>query len=451
MQAIMDVLGAFSGFMWGWPLIIIISVTAVVYSIVLKFFQFRKFGYITKNTFGKMFDKTVRGEGTLTPFQAASSALAGTLGVGNIAGVGVAVGIGGPGALFWMWVVALLAAVAKFAEVVLGIHFREKGDDGVYRGGFMYMVKKGLGSKWAWLAYFWSFLFFIQFLVGGAVQSNALSDVLSHSFGTDKLVSGIVIAVLVGLVILGGIKRIGKVAEKLVPLMAVIYFVGALIILIINIANVPAALATIVKTAFTGMAPAGGFAGSTLIMVIQNGFARGVYSNEAGMGTSPVAHATATTDHPVRQGMWGIFEVFVDTIVMCTMTGLVIMSTGALSTGEVGASLTATAFQQGLPGPGDLIVTVSTIFFAYTTILVAAFYSETGGVYCFGSKIIYPFRVVFLIGLVVGSIGGLQMVWGLFDSFMAATVAINLIVIVILHKIVVDLTKDYFAKEKEAA
>jgi alanine or glycine:cation symporter, AGCS family len=253
--------------MWGWPLIIIITVTAVIYSVILKFFQFRKFGYITKNTFGKIFDKEVRGEGTLTPFQAASSALAGTLGVGNIAGVGVAVGLGGPGALFWMWVVALLAAVAKYAEVVLGIHFREKDPDtGVYRGGFMYMVKKGLGENWGWLAMFWSFLFFIQFLIGGAVQSNALADVVSHSFGGDKLIVGIVIAVLVGLVILGGIKRIGKVAERLVPLMAVIYFLGALIILILNIGAVPGALGLIVKSAFTGMAPVGGFAGSTIIM-----------------------------------------------------------------------------------------------------------------------------------------------------------------------------------------
>lgn len=449
MDAVMGVLGAFSGFMWGWPLIIIISVAAVIYSVVLKLFQFRRFGYIVRNTLGKMFDKEVRGEGTLTPFQAAASALAGTLGVGNIAGVGVAIGLGGPGALFWMWVVALLAAVLKFAEVVLGLHFREKDpESGIYRGGFMYMVKKGLGENWAWLAAFWSFLFFIQFLVGGAVQSNALADVLSHSFNADKLIVGIIIAVMVGLVIIGGIKRIGKVAEKLVPLMAVIYFVGALIIILINITAIPEAIATIVRSAFTGMAPVGGFAGSTVIMVIRNGFARGVYSNEAGMGTSPVAHATATTDHPVRQGLWGIFEVFIDTIVMCTMTGLVILTTGVLASGEVGASLTASAFQAGLPGPGDLIVTISTIIFAYTTILVAEFYAETGGVYCFGNKIVMPFRVVFLVGLVVGSIGGLQAVWGLFDSFMAATVAINLIVVVILYKKVVELTNDFFGKLK---
>jgi AGCS family alanine or glycine:cation symporter len=431
--------------MWGWPLIIIITAAAVLYSVALNFFQFRRFGYITKNTFGKIFEKELRGEGTLTPFQAASSALAGTLGVGNIAGVGVAVGLGGPGALFWMWVVALLAAVAKYAEVVLGIHYREKDPEtGIFRGGFMYIVKRGLGEGWKWLAFLWSFLFFLQFLVSGAVQSNALSDVVSYSFGVNKLVAGIIIAVLVGLVILGGIKRIGKVAEKLVPLMAVIYFVGAMAIVLMNVAELPGALATIFRSAFGGMAPVGGFAGSTIMMAIQNGFARGVYSNEAGMGTSPMAHSTAITDHPVRQGMWGIFEVFVDTIIMCTLTGLVIVITGVLPSGEVGASLTASAFRSGLFGAGDVVVTVTTILFAYTTILLAEFYAETGGIYCFGNKITYPFRIVFLIGLVIGSVGGLQTIWGLMDAFMAITVSINLIVIMALYKKVVSLTQEFF-------
>ncbi len=445
MDTALNFLNAFIGFMWGWPLIIIITAAAILYSVVLKFFQFRRFGYITKNTFGKIFEKELRGEGTLTPFQAASSALAGTLGVGNIAGVGVAVGLGGPGALFWMWVVALLAAVAKYAEVVLGIHYREKDPEtGIFRGGFMYIVKRGLGEGWKWLAFLWSFLFFLQFLVSGAVQSNALADVVSYSFGVNKLVAGIIIAVLVGLVILGGIRRIGKVAEKLVPLMAVIYFIGAMAIILMNIAELPEALATIFRSAFEGMAPVGGFAGSTIMVAIRNGFARGVYSNEAGMGTSPIAHSTAITDHPVRQGMWGIFEVFVDTIVMCTLTGLVIVITGVLPSGEVGASLTASAFRSGLFGTGDLVVTVTTVLFAYTTILLAEFYAETGGIYCFGNKITYPFRFVFLIGLVIGSVGGLRVVWGLMDAFMAITVAINLIVIMALYKKVVSLTQEFF-------
>lgn len=445
MDALMNFVGVIVGFLWGWPLIIIITATAVIYSLMLRFFQFRRFGFIVKNTFGKMLDKETKGEGNLTPFQAAASALAGTLGTGNIAGVGVAVAIGGAGALFWMWVVALLAAVAKYAEIVLGMHYREKDPEtGIYRGGFMYIVKKGLGENWRWLAFIWSLLFFMQFLISGAVQSNSISDVINHSFGGDQLVVGIVIAVLAGLVILGGIKRIGKVAEKMVPIMAVIYTVAALIIIFANFTAIPAALATIVKTAFTGMAPAGGFAGSTIMIVIQNGFARGVYSNEAGMGTSPVAHATATVDHPVRQGIWGIFEVFVDTIIVCTMTGLVIVITGVIPSGEVGASLTATAFRTGLPGPGDLIVTISILFFAYTTILVAEFYSETGAVYCFGNKVIMPVRIIFLVAIVIGAVGGLRIVWSLLDLFMGVTVAINLILIIAMRKKVVELTKDFF-------
>lgn len=445
MDAIMNVINVYIGFMWGWPLIIIITAAAVLFSIVLKFFQFRKFGYIARNTFGKMFSKEVRGEGTLTPFQAAASALAGTLGVGNIAGVGVAVAVGGAGALFWMWVVAVLAAVAKYAEVVLGMHYREKDPEtGEFRGGFMYIVTKGFKGNWKWLALIWSFLFFLQFLISGAVQSNAIADTVAHSFGADKMIVGIIVAVFVGLVILGGIKRIGKVAEKLVPLMAVIYFLGAMAIIILNIGQLPAAFGLIISSAFTGMAPVGGFAGSTVLIAIRNGFARGVYSNEAGMGTSPVAHATATVDHPVRQGLWGVIEVFVDTIIMCTMTGLVIVITGAIETGEVGASLTATAFRSGLPGRGDLIVTISTIFFAYTTILVAEYYSEIGGVYCFGKKIIMPYRLVFLVGIVVGAVGGLHTVWGLLDAFMATTVAINLVVIMMMYKTVVRLTDEYF-------
>lgn len=446
MEAFMeDIVGAFIGWAWGWPLIIIITLGAVIYSISLKFVQFRRFGFIMRHTFGKLTSKEVHGEGTLTPVQAVSSALAGTLGVGNIAGVGVAVGLGGAGALFWMWIVALLAAVLKYAEVVLGIRFREKDPDtGVYRGGFMYMVTNGLGKSWKWLAVVWSFLFFIQFLIGGAVQANAISDVADSSYGWDKLIVGIVVAVLVGLVIIGGIKRIGKVAEKLVPVMAVIYFIGALVIIIIHIGEVPAALAHIVESAFTGMAPAGGFAGSTIMVAVRNGFARGVYSNEAGMGTSPIAHSTATTDHPARQGVWGIFEVFVDTIIMCTLTGLVIVVTGSIESGEQGASLTAYAFNQGLPGPGDWIVSISIAVFAYTTILVAGFYSETGGAYVFGNKIIMPYRFVYLIGLVVGAVGGLQIIWGLFDSFMAVTVAINLVVVVALRKEVMRLTSEFF-------
>ncbi|QNO14691.1 sodium:alanine symporter family protein [Alkalicella caledoniensis] len=446
----MDLIMDFTNWMWGWPLIIIIVGVSMVYSIGLGFFQFSKFGFIMKNTFGKIFTKETKGEGTLTPFQAVSSALAGTLGMGNIAGVGIAVGVGGPGALFWMWVVAFVAAVAKYAEIALGIKYREKDPEtGEYRGGFMYMVTNGLGKNWKWLALVWSFLLFAQFTISGAVQSNSLADVMRSSFDLSPLVVGIITAVLTGIVMLGGIKRIGKLAEKVVPTMAIIYFLGAFIILVLNLGQLPGVFNLIFTSAFSGMAPVGGFVGSTFMLMIRQGFARGVYSNEAGMGTSPIVHSTATTDHPARQGMWGIFEVFIDTIVVCSITGLVILVTGEWQSGEIGASLTATAFRTGLPGNfGHLVVTFATLFFAYTTILLAGYYAEAGGQYCFGNKISIPFRLLYVLILVFGAVGGLQFIWGLFDFFMALTVAINLIVLLFMFKDVRDLTKDFFTSGK---
>lgn len=445
----MELLSKFTGWMWGWPLVIIIIGTSVIFSVSLSFFQFRKIGFIMKNTFGKILNKESNGEGNLTPFQAVSSALAGTLGTGNIAGVGLAVGLGGPGALFWMWVVAVFAAVAKYAEIVLGIHYREKDPEtGIYHGGFMYMVTNGLGQKWKWLAVLWSFLLFLQFTISGAVQSNSIAEVVNLSFSVDHLTVGLIIGALVGIVMLGGITRIGKVAEKVVPTMAVLYIIASLAILISNAPAIPEAFEMIFRSAFAGKAAIGGFGGSTFAMAIRHGFSRGVYSNEAGMGTSPMAHATATTDHPTRQGIWGIFEVFVDTIIVCTMTGLVILVTGSLESGEIGARLTAMAFSNGLPGPGDWVVTISTIFFAYTTILLAGFYAETGGQYCFGNKILKPFRYVYIVVVVLGSVGGLKLIWGLLDTFMAITVAINLIVLVFMKDDVVRLTKEFFESGK---
>lgn len=442
----MDLIMAFTNWMWGWPLVIIIIAVSVIFSFRLKFFQFRKFGYIMKNTVGTMFSKEeASGEGTLTPIQAVSSALAGTLGVGNIAGVGVAIALGGPGAVFWMWVVAVFAAVAKYAEIVLGMKYREKDPEtGIYRGGFMYMVTNGMGKQWKWLAVFWSFLLFLQFSISGAIQSNSIADVMDASFGIKPIYVGVVLAVLAGIVIIGGIKRIGVFAEKVVPTMAVLYIGFGLIIIFTNIGEVPAVFKLIFGSAFTGMSATGGFVGATFAIMIRNGFSRGVYSNEAGMGTSPIAHATATTDHPAKQGLWGIFEVFIDTIVVCTITALIILVTGAWKSGEVGASLTALAFRDGLAGPGDLIVTLSTTVFAFTTLLVAQYYAEIGGIYCFGNKIIKPFRYVYLLILVGGAVGGLEAIWGLLDTFMGITVAINLIVITILSKEVVELTNDYF-------
>lgn len=443
----MEMLMKFTDWMWGWPLVIIIAGAAVIYSFILKFFQFTKFGFIMKNTIGTVFAKTKEeGEGSLTPFQAVSAALAGILGVGNIAGVGVAVAFGGPGALFWMWIVGLLGSILKYSEITLGVRYRERDEEtGLFRGGFMYMVTNRFGDKWKWLAAGWAFLIGIEFTISGAVQTNSISAVMKGTFNTDNLMVGIVLAILSAIVILGGIKRLGAMAEKLVPAMTAFYIIGALIILGKNISAVPAMFGLIVSSAFSGTAAVGGFGGAAFATIIRNGFARGLYATEAGMGTSPIAHATATTTHPARQGLWGIFEVFTG-IVVCSMTGFVVLITGAWESGLAGAELTALAFNTGLPGIGGYIVTIATVLFAFTTIVAAQYYAEMGLVYCFGNKISKPYKLLFLVVLVLGAVGGLETIWGLMDTFMGLTVAINVVVVLVLSKEVVNLTKDYFAK-----
>lgn len=446
----MDYIMKFTDWIWGWPMIGVIAIVSVLISIDLNFFQFKRFDFIMRNTFGKMFSKETSGEGTVTPFQAVSSALAATLGTGNIAGTAVAISLGGPGAIFWMWVVASLALIAKYAEVTLGVLYREKDEDtGEFRGGFMWMLTNGVGKKWHWVALVWAGLMTVEMALGPAVQSNAIASSINLSFGINEVLTGIICAILVGIVLIGGIRRIGKVAETIVPLMAIIYVGSAIFILITHASAIPVAFGMIFKSAFSGMAPVGGFAGATITMAIRHGLARGVCSNEAGMGTAPFAHSAAITDHPARQGLWGIFEVFIDTFIVCTATGLIILLTGVFETGKVGPSLTAQAFSVALPGnSGHLIVSISLAFFAFTTMLVNAYYGEICSAYAFGEKSVLPYRIFVCIAIIIGSFGGLEQVWGLMDTFMAFTVIINLIVIFSLRKDVVRVTKDFLNKVK---
>ncbi|NMA55303.1 MAG: sodium:alanine symporter family protein [Firmicutes bacterium] len=447
----LDAALALSDFLWGWPLIIIIILVSVSFSLRLRFFQFTKLGWILKNTLMKIFDRKVEGEGNLTPFQAAATALSATIGVGNIAGVGIAISVGGPGAIFWMWVVAFFSMINKYAEIVLGLIYRQKDPEtGIYRGGGMYYIVNGLGQQWKWLAFIFSIMFSFMFFVFGFVQSNTLALTLESSFGIPVLTGGIIIAIAAGIVLIGGIKRIGEVAEKIVPVMAVLYAIGALTIIFMNIRLVPSVLALIVREAFTGSAAAGGFAGSAAIMAVRQGFARGIFSNEGGMGSAPAAHATATTTHPVQQAIWGVFEVFLDTIVVCSATALVIIFTGVLPTGLAGSELTALAFSTGLGRLGNAIVTVSIILFAYTTALTNEFYCETGISYALGNTAAVIIRYLYILGLVYGAVGGLQHIWGLADFFMAIVVIINLLVVFALRKDVWAATYDYFWRDPDA-
>ena len=431
---------------WGPPILILIVGSGLYLSIKTGFFSITKLGYILKNTFLKMFSKEQKGEGEVTAFQAVATALAATVGTGNIAGVATAIALGGPGAVFWMWFAAIVGMTTKFAEVVLAVHFREKTEDGRFVGGPMYYIEKGLG--WKWMAVlFAAFGTLASFGIGNMTQSNSVALAVQGSFNIPPLATGIVLAVITGLVIVGGIKRIGAFTEKLVPFMAAIYIIGGLVILFTNIGAIPAAFALIFKEAFTGTAAVGGFVGSTMMLAIRYGVARGVFTNEAGLGSAPIAHAAATTDHPVRQGLWGVFEVFVDTLVICSLTALVIITTGAWQSGESGAVLTTLAFNTALPG-GGIIVTVGLMLFAYSTILGWEYYGERCLEYLAGTKPILAFRIIWVIFVVIGAIGGLEFIWSLADTLNGLMAIPNLVGVLFLSGTVFKLTKEFFAKEK---
>lgn len=432
---------------WGPPILILIVGSGLYLSTKTGFFSITKLGYILKNTFLKMFSKEQKGEGEVTAFQAVATALAATVGTGNIAGVATAIAIGGPGAVFWMWFAAIVGMTTKFAEVVLAVNYREKTEDGRFVGGPMYYIQNGLG--WKWLAVIFAvFGTLASFGIGNMTQSNSVALAVQGSFNIPPLATGIVLAVITGLVIVGGIKRIGAFTEKLVPFMAAIYIIGGLVILFTNIGAIPAAFALIFKEAFTGTAAAGGFVGSTMMLAIRYGVARGVFTNEAGLGSAPIAHAAATTDHPVRQGLWGVFEVFTDTLVICSLTALVIITTGAWQSGESGAVLTTLAFNTALPG-GGYIVTVGLMLFAYSTILGWEYYGERCLEFLAGTKPILAFRVIWVLFVVIGSIGGLEFIWSLADTLNGLMAIPNLFGVLFLSPVVFRLTKEFFAKEKD--
>jgi AGCS family alanine or glycine:cation symporter len=434
---------------WGPPILILIVGSGLFLSIMTKFFSITKLGYILKNTFLKMFSKEQKGEGEVTAFQAVATALAATVGTGNIAGVATAIASGGPGAVFWMWLAAVFGMTTKFSEVVLAVKFREKTEDGRYVGGPMYFIKNGLG--WGWMATLFAiFGTLASFGIGNMVQSNSVALAMQGSFKVPPLATGIILAVITALVIVGGIKRIGAFTEKLVPFMAAIYIVGGLVIIFRNASEIPAAFATIFADAFTGRAAVGGFAGATMSNAIRYGVARGVFTNEAGLGSAPIAHAAATTDHPVRQGLWGVFEVFVDTIIICSITALAIVTTGAWESGQSGAVLTTLAFDTALKG-GGYIVSVGLVLFAYSTIIGWEYYGERCLEYLAGTKPILAYRIIWIVFIVVGAIGGLEFMWSLADTLNGMMAIPNLIGVLFLSGTVFKLTKEFFAQEKNKA
>lgn len=449
-KSIESINGIINDIVWGPYMLVLLVGTGIYFSIRTNFLQIRRFGFTLKETLMKIFDKPETSEeGEITPFQALSTALAATIGTGNIVGVATAIALGGPGSIFWMWISAFFGMLTKYAEVVLAIQFREKNAKGAWVGGPMYYIEKGLGLKW--LAVIFSIFGAIAaFGIGNMVQSNSVAVALRTTFNIPPIVTGCFLAIAAGAVILGGLKRIASITEKIVPFMALFYVIGSLVILFLNFSGIPGAFALIFKHAFTPAAATGGFAGAIVMEGMKRGIARGVFSNEAGLGSAPIAHAAAMTDHPVRQGLWGIFEVFADTIVICTLTALSIISTGVWSSGLTGAALTTEAFNHGLPGPGGIIVAIAIFFFAFSTILSWAYYGERCAEHLFGSGVNIVYRLIWIPLIVVGAIGGLGLIWDIADTLNALMAIPNLIGLLGLSGIVIKLTKEFFQSKKEA-
>ena len=441
---------------WGPPFMLLLAGTGVYLTIRLGFFQFRYLGHAWQHSFGRMFRPSARDEaGAISPFQAVTSAMAATIGVGNIAGVATAIAMGGPGAIFWMWVIALVGMATKMAEATLGLKYRHVDAQGHVSGGVFYNIEKGLGAQWRWLAVLYAFLAGLAaFGIGNMVQSNTLAQSVVSGFGVPTWATGLTLVLLVGAVTLGGISRIAVTAEKIVPLMAVAYVIGALAILIQHMSEIPAALGLIVQHAFQPMSAVGGFAGASVAMAIRMGVARGIFSNEAGLGSASIVHAQAR-NQPFRQGFWGVWEVFIDTLVVCTMTALVILVTGVLgqvdAQGQLltGAVLTSTAFTQGLPGIGGYVVLIAIVFFAYTTMLTWNFYGEKSWEYLFGRKVVLPYRLVFLVFVFLGAVGALELVWDVADTFNGLMAAPNLIALILLAGVLAREKLAYFEQLKQ--
>ena len=443
MQQMLDTI---SGLVWGPITICMLVGTGILITVLVRVVQLRWFVYAWGLISGRYDNPDDEGE--VTHFQALSAALSATIGTGNIAGVGTAIALGGPGAVFWMWVTAFFGMGLKFAECTLALRYRTIHEDGTVGAGPMYYLEHGLGQKWLGIL-FALFAAIASFGIGNMVQANSVAEPVLTYFGVPKIATGLIIGGLVFAVIVGGIKRIGKVASKLVPAMSVFYILGALWVILANIGQVPQALGLIFSDAFTGTAATGGFAGAAVAQAIRFGVARGVFSNEAGLGSAPIAHGAAQTKEPVREGLVAMLGPFIDTIMICTMTALVIVLTGAFTSGETGADLTAKAFNTGLPGWGGYIVAIGIIFFAFSTAVSWSYYGDRCIDYLFGEKMVTPYRVLYCILLPVGASVKLSTVWTISDIFNALMAWPNLVGLVCLSPVVIKLTKAYFSDESK--
>ena len=460
LQTIETINTAVNNFIWGVPAMVCIFGVGLYLSIRTGFLQIRKFPYAIRTTLGRIFRKRDASDGAITPFQAVCTALAATVGTGNIAGVAGAIAIGGPGAIFWMWVSALFGMCTKFAEVTLAVHYREINANGELVGGPMYYIKNGLGKKWNWLAcLFAAFGVLTVFGTGNATQVNTITTAINSALlnyniisesavSTSNLIIGIVIAILIAMILLGGIKRIGQVTEKLVPFMALLYILLGLGVILLNIQNVPSVFASIFRGAFQPSAVTGGIIGS-MFLSLKKGVSRGIFSNEAGLGTGSIAHACADTKKPVKQGMFGIFEVFTDTIVICTLTALVILCSGVpIHFGEAaGAELTISGFTSTYGSWVSIFTAIAMCCFAFSTALGWGLYGARCIEFLFSEKVIKPFMVVYSLVAILGATANLGLMWSIAETFNGLMAIPNLIALFLLSGTVVKLTKEYFAGE----
>lgn len=441
MQELESFLREISDHIWGPVMLALLLGVGIYLTLGLRFFTFRR--VITAVAIlwqGRHSDK----EGDITPFQALMTALSATIGTGNIAGVATAIALGGPGAIFWMWLTALFGMATKYAEAVLAVEYREIDEQGQHVGGPMYYIKNGLKGKWNWLATAFAFFgAFAAFGIGNMVQANSVADAVQSLFQVPTHYTAIILTLLSAIVILGGISRIAEVASSLVPIMAISYILCALWVIGSHFEEIPQALGLIVKSAFSETAAVGGFTGAAVWVAIRFGVARGIFSNEAGLGSAPIAHAAAKTNDPIRQGMVAMLGTFIDTILVCTMTALVIILSGAWSSGENGAALSTLAFETVLPGIGSYVVVLGLVVFSFTTILGWSYYGERCAEYLFGTRCIWPYRILWLSAIPVGAMSKLTLVW-LFADILNGMMAIpNLIALGLLSPVIFRMTRHY--------
>lgn len=445
METLESLLGAVNSFVWGPVMLFFILCTGLYLMLGLRLLPLRKlgFGFIQLFKGGQS-----RGEGDITPFSALMTSLSATVGIGNIAGVATAIGIGGPGALFWMWCTALVGMATKYGEAVLAVHYRETDAIGRKVGGPMYYIKNGLGQRWLWLATLFAvFGMLAGFGIGNSVQASEVARVMDSVFQVPTWISGAIMATLVGLVLLGGVHVIARVASILVPLMSLAYVLGCSAVIIQYLDQIPAALSLVIHSAFNPVAAEGGFAGAAIMLAIRMGVARGVFSNEAGLGSAPIAHAAAETDSPVRQGTIAMLGTFIDTLVICTMTGLVIVLTGVWTGDDKAAAMTASGFASVFPLVGDKFVAVILVLFAFTTILGWSYYGERCAEFLFGVKVIAPYRILWTLAVYIGAVKGLGIAWLLADTLNALMAIPNLIALILLSPVIFRLTRSWFEQQ----